>query len=81
MSFSKMEDNVLNISGLDNKPKMSAAELKAMFDKAGLDIKNFINGFIDEIESINRSTQYWNYERNIRRSFRHFYTIIRHKNY
>lgn len=51
MSFSKMTDNVLNISSLADKPTCTATELKAFFDKAGLDIKTFINNLIDEMSS------------------------------
>ena len=51
MAFPKMEENVLNISALENKPKMSAAELKAIFDKAGLSIKTFINTLVDGLSA------------------------------
>lgn len=56
MSFQKMEENVLNISALDNKPKMSAAELKAMFDAAGVSLKTFVNNLIDELAASTAAT-------------------------
>ena len=46
-----MTKNVLNISALDNKPTCSAEELKAFFDQAGKDIREFINEFLSELES------------------------------
>lgn len=51
MAFPKMEENVLNISALENKPKMSAEELKGIFDKAGLSIKTFINTLVDGLSA------------------------------
>lgn len=47
--FNKLTKNVLNISALADKPTMSAEELKAFFDKAGLDIKNFLNDLIEQM--------------------------------
>jgi hypothetical protein len=48
---------VNNITGLDNRPRKSAAELKGMFDKAGGDLQGYlvtlvakINELIDEFE-------------------------------
>lgn len=47
MSFERFETSTENISALSDRPNdiegMSAAELKAAFDKAGLDIKTFLN--------------------------------------
>ena len=51
MSFNRMTENVLNISGLADKPTCTATELKGFFDKAGAAIKNFINAFIDQLEA------------------------------
>lgn len=48
MALTKFEVDVANVSKLDNEPNdvsgMSAEELKAVFDKAGVDIKAFLNG-------------------------------------
>jgi hypothetical protein len=49
--FNKMTKNVLNISALDNRPVMSAEELKATFDKAGADIKEAFNGLVEQLAS------------------------------
>ena len=58
MAFSKFNTDVNNISALDDKPNkvggLSAAQLKAKFDKAGADIKNFINStLLAELEGTN----------------------------
>lgn len=43
--FSADVENVSNLSDLPNATDgLTAAELKAVFDKAGVDIKNYING-------------------------------------
>lgn len=48
MALTKFEVDVANVSKLDDEPNiiggMSAEELKAVFDKAGVDIKAFLNG-------------------------------------
>lgn len=49
--FNKMTKNVLNISALDNRPVMSAEELKATFDRAGVDIKEAFNGLVEQLAS------------------------------
>ena len=49
--FNKMTKNVLNISALDNRPVMSAEELKATFDRAGVDIKESFNGLVEQLAS------------------------------
>ena len=49
--FDKMTKNVLNISALDNRPVMSAEELKATFDRAGVDIKEAFNGLVEQLAS------------------------------
>ena len=51
MSFDRMTENVLNISALADKPTCTAEELKAFFDEAGMEIKDFINSFITALES------------------------------
>lgn len=51
MSFTKMEKNVLNISALPDKVQNQAQSLKATFDQAGVDIKEALNGLINELES------------------------------
>ena len=55
MALSKFSVEVNNIQNLDDNPNtsgMSAAELKATFDKAGADIKTYINSTLtDEIDT------------------------------
>jgi len=49
-----MTQEVNNISQLADRPNdngMNAAQLKAAFDAAGVDIKTFINAFLDELEA------------------------------
>ena len=48
MALTKLTANVANIIGLDDNPNegatpLSSTELKNTFDKAGTDIKNYIN--------------------------------------
>ena len=43
MSLTKLNDNLNNISSLPDRPSMTAQELKAVFDKTGNTIKNYIN--------------------------------------
>ncbi len=55
VNLTKFSANVDNIQGLSDRPNttdgLTSAELKAKFDKAGDDIKAFINGvFIPELE-------------------------------
>lgn len=51
MSMTKLTDNVSIISNLDDKPSISADELKRLFDKGSETIKNFINEvLIPEVE-------------------------------
>lgn len=54
MAFTKMTAKVENISALSDRPNegtngLTAAQLKAEFDKAGKNIKAFINSLIDEM--------------------------------
>jgi hypothetical protein len=54
MSFTRLTTDVLNISALSDRPNdggMSAADLKAEFDKAGATIKTFVNALIGELEA------------------------------
>ena len=53
MSLTKLTANVANIIGLDDNPNegatpLSSTELKNTFDKAGTDIKNYINNTLTE---------------------------------
>lgn len=57
MAFTKLTTDVENITPLDPEPNdvggLSAAELQALFDKAGVDIKQFINDtLIAELEKV-----------------------------
>lgn len=49
--FNKMTKNVLNISALDDRPVMSATELKETFDRACADIKEAFNGLVEQLAS------------------------------
>jgi hypothetical protein len=56
MAFTRLENDIANISKLSDRPNqndgLSAAQLKGRFDKAGIDIKDFINEIlIEELES------------------------------
>lgn len=48
MAYTHFDTDVENVSNLSDLPNesdgLTAAELKAVFDKAGVDIKNFLNG-------------------------------------
>lgn len=51
MSLTRFTDNVSYISNLDDKPSISADELKRLFDKGSETIKRFINEvLIPEVE-------------------------------
>lgn len=51
MPITKLTDNVSNISNLDDKPNLSADDLKKLFDKGNETIKEYINNIlIPEIE-------------------------------
>lgn len=57
INLTNLTANMNNIQGLSDRPNeidgLTSAELKAKFDKAGTDIKEFINGtLIQELESI-----------------------------
>lgn len=55
MAFSRLSADVQNIAKLDDEPNdvggMTAAELKAAFDQAGVDIKTFVNLLASELEA------------------------------
>lgn len=54
MSIQKLNDNVNLVSALPDKPTLTSAELKAVFDKGSEIIKNYINNvLIPAIESGN----------------------------
>ena len=50
MALTKFTANVENISALSDRPNetdgLTSAELKAKFDKAGVDIKTYLNGVL-----------------------------------
>lgn len=48
MALTKFEGNVNVISGLDDSPKLTAAELKAKFDFAGEALKEYLNTILTE---------------------------------
>ena len=48
MSLSKMSESVNNVSALADKPTQTATQLKAVFDKAGSDIKTYLNSTLTE---------------------------------
>lgn len=43
MALTKVVATVTNAGGLADQPTQSAAELKTLFDKAGVDLKDYIN--------------------------------------
>lgn len=50
MAFQRMETNVENVSALPDIVAEQSAQLKQTFDKAGKDLKAFINTHISELE-------------------------------
>lgn len=52
MSLTKFNESVTNHQSLPDKPTLPSAELKALWDKAGVDIKNYLNQVLtEEIDS------------------------------
>ena len=51
MGFNRFTKNVLNISGLPDRVQNQAATLKALFDQAGVDIKEALNALMSELEA------------------------------
>ena len=52
MSLTKFNESVTNHQSLPDKPTISSAELKTLWDKAGVDIKNYLNQILtEEIDS------------------------------
>lgn len=57
MALTKLTDNLNNVQSLANKPPLEAEELKAVFDKSGNSIKDYINEILtEEIEALIAST-------------------------
>jgi hypothetical protein len=56
MGFTKMTQDVLNISKLPDNVKGNAKDLKATFDKAGEDIKKAHNKLVDELAEQNAAS-------------------------
>lgn len=57
MALTKLTDNLNNVQSLANKPPLEAEELKAVFDKSGNSIKEYINEILtEEIETLITST-------------------------
>lgn len=57
MSLTKLTENLNNVSSLPDKPTLQSDELKAVFDKAGNVIKNYINEIlIEEVEKLVSNT-------------------------
>ena len=48
MSLTKFNESVTNHQSLPDKPTLSSTELKILFDKAGVDIKNYLNQNLKE---------------------------------
>ena len=51
MAFNRFTKNVLNVSALPDRVQNQAQTLKQTFDKAGVDIKDALNGLIAELEA------------------------------
>lgn len=57
MSLPKLTENLNYISSLPDKPSTTSTELKRLFDKAGNDIKDYINNILnDAIETLITNT-------------------------
>lgn len=52
MSFNRFTTNVENIQKLEDRPQIPAQDLKACFDQASVDLKNAINGIMDQLEAL-----------------------------
>lgn len=52
MAFNRFETDVENIQKLDDRPQITAAQLKACFDQAGVDIKTAVNGLMTQLEAL-----------------------------
>ena len=48
MSLTKFNNNVNNVQSLANRPTQNANQLKEVFDKAGVDIKAYLNNVLTE---------------------------------
>lgn len=51
MGFTRMTEDVLNVSKLADRVEGQASTLKQTFDRAGADLKTFINALITELEN------------------------------
>ena len=51
MGFNRFTKSVLNISGLPDRVQNQATTLKALFDQAGVDIKEALNALMSELEA------------------------------
>jgi hypothetical protein len=51
VAFTKSTVATNNVSLLADEPSITAAQLKATFDKYGVDDKTWVNAFIDELEA------------------------------
>jgi hypothetical protein len=51
MGFNRFTKNVLNISGLPDRVQNQAATLKALFDQAGVNIKEALNALMAQLEA------------------------------
>jgi hypothetical protein len=51
MGFNRLTKSVLNISGLPDRVQNQASTLKALFDQAGVDIKEALNALMVELEA------------------------------
>lgn len=51
MGFNRFTKSVLNISGLPDRVQNQATTLKALFDQAGVDIKEALNALMTELEA------------------------------
>lgn len=52
MAFERFTTNVLNVSALPDRVTGQATTLKAVFDKAGVDIKTALNGLMEQLEAL-----------------------------
>lgn len=52
MAFERFTTSVLNVSALPDRVTGQATTLKAVFDKAGVDIKTALNGLMEQLEAL-----------------------------
>lgn len=52
MAFTKMTTDVEHVQALADRPQMTAAALKQVFDTAGMDVKAYLNTLVDALNAV-----------------------------